>query len=116
MSNIPFNTVASVLGTSSVQRQVANAIDRAKHDSARAQRVQFQKSLQHTEQVEDPGDEGLKGILDQQQKSSHQQREEQERQTSAKVEIAGVEGEEPEGPAAPAAEKPAGPPRLDISA
>ena len=109
VSNIPTNIVASVLGTTTLQRQAASAIDREKQIAARAQKIQFQQSLRHSQEIEDPADDALEAVQDRHQKGEGQEKK-RHRDASAEVEIEGVE-------AAPPVEKADEPPRgLDISA
>jgi len=112
VSQIPFNTVASVLNTSTVQKQAATAIDRKNQEVARSQKVQKVQSQRHAEEVEDPADYGLDSIRDEQRKQSGQQPDQDaKRQPAAEVEIAGMEAA-PADPPSP--DNPSG--GLDISA
>lgn len=91
MSNIPFNTVASVLVTGNVQQQVAQAIDRKTQAATRSERLLSQQNQRHAEEIEDPGEKSLEAIGEDNRGQSEQQRKKNsKRQAAAEVDIAGV--------------------------
>lgn len=111
VSNIPFNTVASVLMTTTVQTQSATAIDRKNQEALRSQKAQTVQTQRHAEEVEDPGDYGLDSIQEEHRGQTGQQQEQKgKRQAAAQVEIEGVTSDEADS------QKAEGAGGLDISA
>ena len=112
MSNIPMNTVVSILATGNVQRQAAEAIDRNTHTVARSEKVLSLKNQRHAEEVEDPGDYGMGAIKDENRQNGQSQQQDS-RHPAAKVDIAGVATPDPDAGAGIPTAKSVG---LDISA
>jgi|GEM_PF-5932074 len=117
MSNIPFNTVASVLATAPASRQAAAGNVRRSHEALRAQRVQAQTSVRHMEEVEDLDEKAVDSVGDEQEKRNQgegfqRRKEEPEEQVelSAEAKAGGGDAKRPAKKLTP--EKP----RLDISA
>ena len=109
MSNIPFNTVASVLGSTTVARQLASAQDKKVHEQIRSQRQVVAATELSREEVDDPGNHDLQQVHDE-DKGHGEQKRRKRRPTQEQVDIEGIEV-----PAQPPMEPPPAS-HLDISA
>jgi hypothetical protein len=72
VSNIPFNAVASIVGSVNAQSATAAPKARQLHESVRIQRVQQLKEQQRNEEVEDPGEDAVMGVADEDHKNGQQ--------------------------------------------
>ncbi len=115
VSSIPFNTVASVLGTNQAQRQAAASLDKNVHDAARSEKLQSQLNRDHIEQVEDSAQYGVVNVRDE---GGGKNRDEEQpgRRKGERVEIAGVETEKTDAADGGLTAGSAADGRLDISA
>ncbi len=75
MSNIPFNTISSVLASTGLSQQVGSTRARETQEATRAQRIQQLKTAQHSETIEDFDDTAVEATKDQPQHKNPQQRD-----------------------------------------
>lgn len=117
MTNIPLNTIQSVL---------TEGVDRQRENSIRAQRVVRERRVEHAEQVEDSTEFGVTRVDDKGEEASQQQRKKQQQfrqMLEEKVELKSIEDVPPESlQTAPetkprlVAKRQEPPPTLDVSA
>ena len=92
MSNIPFNTIASILQTGNVQREVSAPQDKAYHDQVKARKTAAAKARQHTEMVEDSTEYGVDEVHDQGNQAAQEDNDQMpRRRQEEKVEIEGID-------------------------
>ena len=109
MSNIPFNTVASVLGSTTVARQLGSAQDKKVQEQIRSQRQVAAATEVSREEVDDPGNHELQQVHDE-DKGHGEQKRRRKRSAGEQVDIEGIEVQESPPVVKPAAS------HLDISA
>lgn len=98
VSNIPFNTIASVLNTAGVQRQQAATAAKRTQDEQRTGQVFKAETERHAQQVEDPGDTNIDRIGDEpdkhndQQKKKHAKHEQEQEREVIDIAVISAEG------------------------
>lgn len=116
MTNIPLNTIQSVL---------TNSVDRQREESIRAQKVVRQRRVEHAEQVEDSTEFGVASVEDKGEEASQQRKKKQQQfreLLEEKVELKSTEDTPPASVDTSAPAKPRTvvkrplPPSLDVSA
>lgn len=122
VSNIPFNTIASILTTGSVQRQTAATAAKRTQDDKQVQQVFKVQTDRRAEEVEDPGNNEVDALHDEPDKHNQQQKRKQQQHEDAApqrevVDIAQLSAEAAKAPGTP---RPKVPPvvrsTLDLSA
>jgi hypothetical protein len=122
VSNIPFNTIASVLATSGVQRQNAAVQAKRTQDDQRVQQVFKVQTDRRAEEVADVGDTVIDSIGDEpdkhnQQRKSAKHKPEDEDAPREVTDITQLSAEAANAPATNVPKAPPAPrPTLDISA
>lgn len=79
MSNIPFNTIASVLNTGGVQRQAAAGQAKRTQDEQQSKEVFKIETQRHVEEVEDLDETAVDAVGEEQEKHGSQDKKKQKK-------------------------------------